>query len=415
MHQENVKKTAYLTVFFSLYIAQAVPMSFFTTALQVILREQAVPLSIIGLLQVIKLPWILKVFWAPAVDRHCNTIRDYKRTIVGVEIVYTLLVLLTSIFNLGAIVPSSFHFLIVIILLALMASATQDIATDALAIRTSSHKQRGLLNSMQSMGSFGGSLLGSGVLLMVLHKYGWSRVAQCLSVFVLIALIPLLLHKKLAFQQESKVKQRATWKDFGLFFRQKGISRQVIFLVLYYTGIIGVMSMLKPFMVDLGYSMKEIGFLCGIVGIGSAFVMAYPAGLFVRRWGYKRMRVIFAFIMFLATISFVLLSLSHPTTLLLTLAIVVLWGSYGMGTVVVYTSSMQHVRAGREGTDFTVQTVITHLMGILISIICGIIANSIGYTGMFTLQGAIALASFFYTMYMNEQSKDNERNTIQEI
>ena len=290
MHQENVKKTAYLTVFFSLYIAQAVPMSFFTTALQVILREQAVPLSIIGLLQVIKLPWILKVFWAPAVDRHCNTIRDYKRTIVGVEIVYTLLVLLTSIFNLGAIVPSSFHFLIVIILLALMASATQDIATDALAIRTSSHKQRGLLNSMQSMGSFGGSLLGSGVLLMVLHKYGWSRVAQCLSVFVLIALIPLLLHKKLAFQQESKVKQRATWKDFGLFFRQKGISRQVIFLVLYYTGIIGVMSMLKPFMVDLGYSMKEIGFLCGIVGIGSAFVMAYPAGLFVRRWGYKRMR-----------------------------------------------------------------------------------------------------------------------------
>ena len=393
MHQENVKKTAYLTVFFSLYIAQAVPMSFFTTALQVILREQAVPLSIIGLLQVIKLPWILKVFWAPAVDRHCNTIRDYKRTIVGVEIVYALLVLLTSIFNLGAIVPSSFHFLIVIILLALMASATQDIATDALAIRTSSHQQRGLLNSMQSMGSFGGSLLGSGVLLMVLHKYGWSRVAQCLSVFVLIALIPLLLHKKLAFQQENKVKQRATWKDFGLFFRQKGISRQVIFLVLYYTGIIGVMSMLKPFMVDLGYSMKEIGFLCGIVGIGSAFVMAYPAGLFVRRWGYKRMRVI----------------------LLLTLAIVVLWGSYGMGTVVVYTSSMQHVRAGREGTDFTVQTVITHLMGILISIICGIIANSIGYTGMFALQGAIALASFFYTMYMNEQSKDNERNTIQEI
>ena len=127
------------------------------------------------------------------------------------------------------------------------------------------------------------------------------------------------------------------------------------------------------------------------------------------------MRVIFAFIMFLATISFVLLSLSHPTTLLLTLAIVVLWGSYGMGTVVVYTSSMQHVRAGREGTDFTVQTVITHLMGILISIICGIIANSIGYTGMFALQGAIALASFFYTIYMNEQSKDNERNTIQEI
>ena len=415
MNRTSTRKVAYLSTFFSLYIAQAVPMSFFTTALQVIMREQAVSLSVIGLLQIIKLPWILKVFWAPAVDRRCNTIVDYKRTIIGVEIIYALLILLTSVFDMSTILPSSFHLLIVIILLALMASATQDIATDALAIRTSSHQQRGLLNSMQSMGSFGGSLLGSGVLLIVLHEYSWNRVAQCLSVFVLMALVPLLLHKKLAFQQESKVRERAAWKDFGLFFRQKGISRQVIFLVLYYTGIIGVMSMLKPFMVDLGYSMKEIGFLCGIIGIGSAFVMAYPAGLFVRRWGYKRMRVVFAFVMFLATLFFVMLSLSHPTILLLTAAIIMLWGSYGMGTVVVYTSSMHHVRAGREGTDFTVQTVITHLMGILIAVVCGFIASSIGYTGMFATQSAIALASFFYTMHMNEHQTDNERNAFQEI
>ena len=213
------------------------------------------------------------------------------------------------------------------------ASATQDIATDALAIRTSTTKQRGLLNSMQSMGSFGGSLLGSGVLLMVLHSYGWNSVTQCLSIFVLIALVPLLLHKKLSFQQETQTKQRATWKDFVLFFTQKGIARQIVFLVLYYTGIIGIMSILKPFMVDLGYSMKEIGFLCGIIGIGAAFVMAYPAGILVRRYGYQRMRSVFAFIMFLATLIFVFLSINQnfTTTLTLTIAIVVLLGQLWYG------------------------------------------------------------------------------------
>ena len=298
--EHSSQKAGYLSTFFSLYLAQAVPMSFFTTALQVILREQAVPLSLIGLLQIVKLPWILKVFWSPAIDRHCQTVGDYKRTIIGAEIVYALLILVTSLFDLHTILPLSFHLLIVLILLALAASATQDIATDALAIRTSAPHQRGLLNSMQSMGSFGGSLLGSGVLLMVLHSYGWNRVTQCLSLFVLIAMVPLWLHKKLRFQQERPAKQRATWRDFGHFFTQKGISRQLIFLVLYYTGIIGIMSMLKPFMVDLGYSMKEIGFLCGIVGIGSAFIMAYPAGLLVRRWGVQRMRIVFAFVMFLA-------------------------------------------------------------------------------------------------------------------
>lgn len=129
--EHSSQKAGYLSTFFNLYLAQAVPMSFFTTALQVILREQAVPLSLIGLLQIVKLPWILKVFWSPAIDRHCHTIRDYKRTIIGAEIVYALLILVTSLFDLHTILPLSFHLLIVLILLALAASATQDIATDA--------------------------------------------------------------------------------------------------------------------------------------------------------------------------------------------------------------------------------------------------------------------------------------------
>ena len=81
--ENRTQKIAYLTTFFSLYIAQAVPMSFFTTALQVVMREQAIPLSIIGLLQILKLPWIFKAFWSPAIDRYCQTIRHYKRMIIG--------------------------------------------------------------------------------------------------------------------------------------------------------------------------------------------------------------------------------------------------------------------------------------------------------------------------------------------
>lgn len=277
------QKIAYLTTFFSLYIAQAVPMSFFTTTLQVAMREQALPLSLIGLSYILKLPWVLKVFWSPIIDRYCHTIRHYKRAILGAELAYAILILITSLFDLHKSLPDFLHIIIVLILLALVASATQDIATDALAIRTSQPQQRGLLNSIQSMGSFGGSLLGSGVLLMVLHHFGWKSVTICLSLFVIIALVPLFFNKKLTFQTTSSVQQRATWKDFCSFFTQKGISRQIIFLTLYFNGIIGTMSVLKSFMVDLHYSMKDIGFLYGILGIGAAFIMSYPAGMLVRR------------------------------------------------------------------------------------------------------------------------------------
>ena len=245
--ENRTQKIAYLTTFFSLYFVQAVPTSFFTTTLQIVMREHALPLSIIGLSYILKLPWVLRVFWAPAIDRYCHTIRNYKRAILGTELVYAALILITSLFDLHKSLPTSFHIIVTLILLAFVASATQDIATDGLAIRTSQPQQRGILNSIQSMGGFGGSLLGSGVLLMVLHHFGWKSVNICLSLFVLIALVPLFLNKKLTFQTTSSVQQRATWKDFCSFFTQKGISRQIIFLTLYFNGILGTMSVIKSF------------------------------------------------------------------------------------------------------------------------------------------------------------------------
>ena len=79
-------------MFFCLYIAQSLPSSFFATALQVMMREAHYSLATIGLLQLVKLPWVLKFLWSPIVDRHCLTGRDFRRCIIGFECVYALFV-----------------------------------------------------------------------------------------------------------------------------------------------------------------------------------------------------------------------------------------------------------------------------------------------------------------------------------
>ena len=73
-----------LPMFFCLYIAQSLPSSFFATALQVMMREAHYSLATIGLLQLVKLPWVLKFLWSPIVDRRCLTGRDFRRCIIGV-------------------------------------------------------------------------------------------------------------------------------------------------------------------------------------------------------------------------------------------------------------------------------------------------------------------------------------------
>ncbi len=385
-----------LPMFFCLYIAQSIPSSFFATALQVMMREANYSLATIGLLQLVKLPWVVKFLWSPLVDRHCLTGRDFRRCIVVSEIVYAIFIILAGHLN----VTDNLYLIIFMVMLSLVASATQDIATDALAILMHTGRDKSMVNSMQSMGSFGGALIGSGVLLLVLHRFGWHAVTPFLGVFVLLMLIPLLRRKDLNIAQKD-VRQRARLTDFASFFVQRGIWRQIGFLLLYYASIIGILSMMRPWLVDLGYSMKEIGVMSGIIGTSSAFCASFGAGFIVRRIGIFTARILFACFILLTTLYFLgLVMLGTPTTAMLYGGIVLMWMSYGMATIVVYTSAMECVRPGREGTDFTVQTVLTHLSGIIMAGLSGAVADHFGYYGLFLAEVIIASISLVYIILL---------------
>ena len=385
-----------LPMFFCLYIAQSIPSSFFATALQVMMREANYSLATIGLLQLVKLPWVVKFLWSPLVDRHCLTGRDFRRCIVVSEIVYAIFIILAGHLN----VTDNLYLIIFMVMLSLVASATQDIATDALAILMHTGRDKSMVNSMQSMGSFGGALIGSGVLLLVLHQFGWHMVTPFLGVFVLLMLIPLLRRKDLNIAQKD-VRQRARLTDFASFFVQRGIWRQIGFLLLYYASIIGIHSMMRPWLVDLGYSMKEIGVMSGIIGTSSAFCASFGAGFIVRRIGIFTARILFACFILLTTLYFLgLVMLGTPTTAMLYGGIVLMWMSYGMATIVVYTSAMECVRPGREGTDFTVQTVLTHLSGIIMAGLSGAVADHFGYYGLFLAEVIIASISLVYIILL---------------
>ena len=69
-----------------------------------------------------------------------------------------------------------------------------------------------------------------------------------------------------------------------------------------------------------------------------------------------------------------------------------------MATIVVYTSAMECVRKGREGTDFTIQTVLTHLSGIIMAAVSGSMADHFGYHGLFLTECFIAALSLLYIL-----------------
>src|SRR5690606_16051329 len=58
-----------LPLLFVLYFCQGLPGGFLAKALPAILRQEGLSLTAVGFAGALSLPWMLKVLWAPLVDR----------------------------------------------------------------------------------------------------------------------------------------------------------------------------------------------------------------------------------------------------------------------------------------------------------------------------------------------------------
>jgi MFS family permease len=384
-----LERNKYLTLL-SLYLAQSIPMSFFSTVVPVIMRMENYSLESIGYLQLIKLPWIIKFLWAPMVDRTSRNTQQYRRWILGSEICYGIII-----FSIGFLdLQTDFTSIIVLMVIAFLASATHDIGTDAFAILILKEKERSIGNSMQSAGNFIGTLFGSGVLLVIYHYWGWQYLLFSLAAFVLVAIVPVSLFPAKKEAELKKSRKNVSPIEFVYFFKQKKIGGHLILLFLFYSGLIGILTMVKPYLVDLGYEVKEIGFISGIFGTACGALMTVPAGILIRKIGLSRAVWIFPTINFIAAAFFVMLTFSSHPLYLIYIGVALLWGAYAMSSVFVYTLAMKIVRKGCEGTDFTIQIVITHLSSLIIAVMSGKVADAITYRGLFMIELVLGLFVF---------------------
>lgn len=389
----------------SLYLAQSIPMSFFSTVVPVIMRMEHYSLESIGYLQLVKLPWILKFLWAPIVDATSPEKRHYRRWILGSELFYAIVIISIGFLHLD----TDFITIVALMVIAFSASATQDIGTDALAILMLKKEERSLGNSMQSAGNFLGTMVGSGVLLVIYHHYGWNNLLFGLAGFVLLALIPVTLYKMPKQPKDSLPRKRVQWLDFVQFFRQRGILRHVLLLVCFYAGLIGILTMLKPYLVDLGYSVKKIGFIVGIFGTGIGALTTVPAGLMLRKYGFKKVLYLLPVINLVVAIYFAVLTYTEHPLALIYLGVALLWSAYAMSSVFIYTLSMNVVRKGHEGADFTIQIVLTHLSSLIIATNSGTIADKLGYRGLFILEAVLGVV-FIILLWSTFKEKLYERD-----
>jgi MFS transporter, PAT family, beta-lactamase induction signal transducer AmpG len=370
----------------SLYVAQFLPVAFFMQTLPVFLRQQGVSLEAIGLTNFLSLPWTLKVLWSPIVDRYGWTRwGHYKAWILAMQSFLVLALLFCATLD----IQTQFILLVAGVLLAISCAATQDIATDALAIGLLSPSERGLGNSIQVAGAYLGGIIGGGGLLILLDRWGWTTSWLAMASIVLLLLIPVLFHREDLTSYPPM--QNLSWSVFVKFFSRQGMGLWIVVLLVYMMGATIATTMLRPLLVDLGLSLEQIGLMNGVVAYSGGMVGAIIGGVPIAYLGRKRSLVVFGLLMTIAIAMFILPTVGFTSLPVLYFVCVGFQFTYSMALVPLYALMMDNSRLGMAGFDFTLQVSIVFIGSLLAGAMSGFVANSVGYQGAFAMSVILSL------------------------
>ncbi|MFP5430896.1 MAG: MFS transporter [Gammaproteobacteria bacterium] len=388
---------ARLGLLLTLYVCQGLPTGVFTQALPAILRRYDVPLTVIGMSGLLAMPWALKFLWAPLVESHFLARWGQRRSwILPMQLLGVATLLLIAFFDPYRLATAEGVALFFILMFMVnLFAATQDIATDGLAVRTLDFHERGLGNGVQVAGYRLGLIIGGGLLLYLIGAWDWR-----LSFIVLAALLLLLTVPVWRFREPAPASPQGPARSyvgiFTSFFARPGLKGWLVVLVTYKAGESLGSAMVKPMLVDMGLDLKQIGLMVSMAGSIAALAGALLGGWLTTVIGRYHAIIGFGALQGLGVAAYAWLSWHHEAgesvsmTAIYSINALEHFAS-GMAMAALLTAVMDLSRPDHAGADFTVQVSILAIFGGSFYLGAGFVAEALGYTGYYLISGAIAL------------------------
>ena len=378
-------------VLFSLYWAQGLPVGFMTHALPVILRTQGVSLAHIGGFGLLMLPWSIKILWAPWVDRvgseHWG---HYKSWILITQLLSVLGLVVLAQIPIEALNQPLYLWCFFVTLLFINSSgATQDIATDGLAVKVLLGEQQRWGNTFQVIGSRLGFIVGGGALLWALDILQWQNTFYILAALVLLNSLPIWHFKEPVQPQKHVSEPKTTWleqiKSYFQYFRSNTELKAWLWVLLSFKLADGLSGpLLKPLMVDLGLSLSQIGIYVTMFGAVAALIGAALAGFLLRYMQRAQALLIFSGLKIVSLAAYAWLAWQYQQQHMVEAMVIYVINALedavsAMLLVVMLTLVMQYSRKTFAGTDFTFQVAIMATVGGGLYTISGMLGDYLGY------------------------------------
>ncbi len=363
-----------------LYFAEGLPFGIAYDVWPVFFRVHGVSLREIGLMSLLSLPWTWKLLWAPLVDRWGS--RQHWITAALFVLGATTLAIIPQ----DASHPSILMW--GLLLLFTTASATQDIAIDAYAVDVSTPKTVGSINGTRVSAARVALFVGGGGFLMLADYTGWDLLWVALAVTFFALALAAWISPRVPLDESAR--RHAIRPVLKWIFRWRMVP-VLLFVLLYKVGDSTLGRMVKPFWVDRGYSLTEIGAISVTLGVVLTILGALAGGWIVNRIGIFRSLLWLGLAQMVSNIGYVVIAGVELPRESIYVASMIESFTQGLGTAAFLSFLMNLCDKEHAATQYAILSALFAFTRDVAGAFTGIGVESFGYAVFFAATTALAM------------------------
>ena len=379
-----------LLVLILLGFASGLPLFLTGSTLKAWMTDEGLSLGTIGLFSFVTLPYSLKVFWAPLVDRYALPGLGRRRG----WLLATQAAMAMALVLLARSEPHLDLLRVVILALAVaVASATFDIAVDAWRAEALEPKHLGLGNSIHIAAYRVAMLVSGGLALIVAQAYGWRVTYLGMAFLTVLGMAGTWLAQNTdAVAAAPRSLGEAITGPLKDLLQRKGIGYLLAFAVFYKLGDWLAESMTIPFLLrGMGFTKMQIGSVQKTTAMVAIILGGLIGGWMLTRMSLRKALWICGFVQAGSILGFWAISLLGRHLPLLVAANSLENLAYGMGGSAFAALLMGSCNLKYTGTQYALFSALMALPRTLFAGGTGFLADRVGWTLYFPLCAAAAV------------------------
>ncbi len=363
-----------------LYFAEGLPFGIAYDVWPVFFRVHGVSLREIGLMSLLSLPWTWKLVWAPLVDRWGS--RQHWITACLFVLGATTLAIVPQ----DASYPSFLMWSL--LLLFTTASATQDIAIDAYAVDVATPKTIGSINGTRVSAARVALMVGGGGVVFLADYTSWSNLWVALAIAFFLLAVAAWLSPRVPLEASERRHAIRPVLRWALRWQMVPV---LLFVLLFKVGDSTLGRMVKPFWVDQGYSLKEIGLISVSLGTVLTILGAIAGGWIVNRYGIFKSLLWLGLAQLVSNLGYVAVAALELPRESIYVASVIESFTQGLGTAAFLSFLMNLCDKEHAATQYAILSAMFALTRDVAGAFTGIGVESLGYAVFFALTTALAV------------------------